>query len=70
MTSIINIPYLTSGRQLRNEEDKSKKNADNNEKNEYQINEDKIIKRRREYLKLSGAFKDAYNYRTFKSASS
>ena len=67
MTSIINIPYLTSGRQLKDENDKSKKNADNNEP---QINEEKIIKRRREYLKLSGAFKDAYNYRTFKSASS
>lgn len=66
MSSIINIPYLTSGNQMKHQNEKS----ENNEKNMQQINEDKIIKRRREYLKLSGAFKDAYNYRTFKSASS
>ena len=68
MSSIINIPYLTSGNQIKHQNEKYK-NTDN-EKNIHQINEDKIIKRRREYLKLSGAFKDAYNYRTFKSASS
>ena len=68
MSSIINIPYLTSGNQMKHQNEKSENN-EKNEKNMQQINEDKIIKRRREYLKLSGAFKDAYNYRTFKNAS-
>lgn len=70
MASIINIPYLTSGTQMK-QNDKSKnlecKKISQNQ--DTQIN-DKIIKRRHEYLKLSGAFKDAYNYRTFKSTSS
>lgn len=68
MASIVNIPYLTSGRQLKCYDDKSK-NTKNDICYQNQATQDKITKRRYEYLKLSESFKDAYNYRTFGNSS-
>ena len=65
MTSLINIPYLTSGKQLihldkiDNIRTKIYENKDNDNRNE------NIIKRRNEYLKLASGFREASNYNTF-----
>ena len=67
MNTIINIPYLTSGRQINQRE--NSENIENTKHGKLEINNpkrlDNILKKREKYLNLSGGFREAFNYNTF-----
>jgi len=67
MNTIINIPYLTSGRQINHRE--NIENSENTKHGKLEINNpkrlDNILKKREKYLNLSGGFREAFNFKTF-----
>ena len=73
MITIINIPYLTSGRQIKNSENSENseniENIENTKHGKLDINNpkrlDNILKKREKYLNLSGGFREAFNFKTF-----
>ena len=67
MRTIVNIPYLTSGRQITHKTEKNEKNEQNeqNEPSYHNELEQKILERKQKFLKLSDGFREAFNYKTF-----
>ena len=63
MRTIVNIPYLTSGRQITHTIGETEKN-EKKEPNQLYRNEmeQKILERKQTFLKLSDGFRSAFNY--------